>query len=300
MNNNYKNILELGLLFVESAIASLTQEEETGLELHSGVLHLFTGVELVVKARLVKEHWSLIFENVNAADQKKYIEGNYVSVQFTEGLERIQNMVGCEISERDRRAVTGLRNKRNRMVHSGLVDSEQGIKAATASSLVFLLHFITTNFQNDEEKELVSSYLEDFKVACRGFEEYLDKRFKSIKKNLEEIQKTKTVVRCCQCQRESAVIADWNIICLCCEYSNDDPYEFIKANSESPPDEFFSCWIEVNDGCCGDVVVSFQDHDNKGTPGEMMAYICFLCGKRGEYQDFYLTYDDRDFDDEPL
>ena len=185
------------------------------------------------------------------------------------------------------------------MVHSGLVDSEQGIKAITASSLIFLLHFITSNFQHDDEKDLVSAYLSDFKTACRQFEEYVERRFKAIQTDLEAAKQSKTLVRCCQCHRESAVIADCQICCLCCEYSNDDVEEFVEVNAEEPPEEFIGCWLEVNEGCCGDVVVSFQEHDNKGTPGEMMAYICFLCGKRGDYQDFYSIYDGRDFDDEP-
>src|SRR5258706_16203141 len=99
MNESYKKIFELGLQFVDSALDELTGLGLSELEPHAGLLHLFTGTELIVKARLVKEHWSLIFEESNSANRERYTQGDYKSAQFVDSIERLSNVVGCEISD---------------------------------------------------------------------------------------------------------------------------------------------------------------------------------------------------------
>ena len=41
------------------------------------VLHLWTGMELLLKARLARENWSLLFANVDRADRSKLHDGNF-------------------------------------------------------------------------------------------------------------------------------------------------------------------------------------------------------------------------------
>ena len=59
------NLLENGLDYIYEAVEPIFVAHK--LSQHSwkySVLHLYSGIELLLKERLRQEHWSLIFENV--------------------------------------------------------------------------------------------------------------------------------------------------------------------------------------------------------------------------------------------
>ena len=83
-------------------------------------LHLWSALELLLKALLETEHWSLLFEDVNKASRKKLEEGDFQTVRFDTALERIGGIVGISILDRDLRYLRQLRDLRNRMTHSAV------------------------------------------------------------------------------------------------------------------------------------------------------------------------------------
>jgi hypothetical protein len=59
-----------GLDFIHSALEHL-QQAEGSRELKYATLHLWSGIEILLKVRLQQEHWSLIFaepKNASKAD----------------------------------------------------------------------------------------------------------------------------------------------------------------------------------------------------------------------------------------
>ena len=54
-------LLENGLDFISSALKHL-KNQPTKRELKYAVLHLSAGIELILKERLKREHWSLVFD----------------------------------------------------------------------------------------------------------------------------------------------------------------------------------------------------------------------------------------------
>jgi len=67
-------LLGNGLDFIWSALEHLSGNPGKR-ELKYAVLHLCSGIELVLKERLQREHWSLIFEKLDSANQKDYEAG---------------------------------------------------------------------------------------------------------------------------------------------------------------------------------------------------------------------------------
>lgn len=78
------------------------------------LLSLASGLELILKARLDIEHWSLLFANVDNASKEKMIQGDFVSVDFKTALSRLKNISGVCLPfqvEKDLKAIRGMRNK---------------------------------------------------------------------------------------------------------------------------------------------------------------------------------------------
>src|SRR5574341_990036 len=72
-------------------------------------LHLWSALELLLKALLESEHWSLLFEEINRASKKKMREGDFQTVRFETALERIRGIVGISIGDKDLRYLRQLR-----------------------------------------------------------------------------------------------------------------------------------------------------------------------------------------------
>jgi hypothetical protein len=62
--------LENGLDFILRALEYLA-DDPTKRDLKYAVLHLHSGVELILKERLRREHWSLVFEKPEEASKEK-------------------------------------------------------------------------------------------------------------------------------------------------------------------------------------------------------------------------------------
>ncbi len=81
------------------------------------VIFFWTGLELFVKARLLKEHWSLILTDPKKADLAKFKKGDFHSVSFTTAMNRLQKVSGSKVAAAKDRCFGILRDHRNKLVH---------------------------------------------------------------------------------------------------------------------------------------------------------------------------------------
>ena len=81
------------------------------------VIHFCAAVEMLLKARLMQEHWSLIVSKPEHASITKFISGDFVSVRLDEVRARIRGVVGEEISDIAFKSFQDLANHRNKMIH---------------------------------------------------------------------------------------------------------------------------------------------------------------------------------------
>src|SRR6266700_2825820 len=96
---------ELKLSLVENAEDFLSEavkyaKAASARDWKYATLHLWTALELLLKAVLENEHWSLLFEDVNKASRKTLAEGDFQTVRFDTALERIRGIVGITVSQR--------------------------------------------------------------------------------------------------------------------------------------------------------------------------------------------------------
>jgi ribosomal protein S14 len=81
------------------------------------VIHFATAVELLLKARLMHEHWSLIVTNTSDADLTKFLKGECNTVGQDEAVKRLIGVCSEPISSDMRIQFRKLASHRNRMIH---------------------------------------------------------------------------------------------------------------------------------------------------------------------------------------
>ena len=121
-------LLENGLDFICSAVEHLGLDS-SNRSLKYAVLHFAAGVELILKERLRRQSWKLVFADPDRADDCAYRRGAFRSVSLEAALDRLESKCDVEFDQSERRRLTGIRDKRNRIQHFNLVDSSSAIIA---------------------------------------------------------------------------------------------------------------------------------------------------------------------------
>jgi len=92
-------------------------EELESKRIKYSVIHFYSAVELLLKARLLKEHWALIVVKPENADLKSFLEGEFQSVGMKDAALRLTNIIGQGLSDAEKDCFTNLGKHRNKMVH---------------------------------------------------------------------------------------------------------------------------------------------------------------------------------------
>lgn len=95
--------------FLKSATADLSARPK-----HS-VIAFYTAIELILKARLMAEHWTLVVSK--NADRNNFAKGDFVSITFDEACTRLQSVIGSPLPDNAKAIFNSLRKHRNKMVH---------------------------------------------------------------------------------------------------------------------------------------------------------------------------------------
>lgn len=85
-------------------------EKEVFNEFRTVVINLAIAFELIVKFCLENEHWSLIFADINKAEESKLENGDFISVDIENGILRLKNICGRNYNFKNLRKICNFRN----------------------------------------------------------------------------------------------------------------------------------------------------------------------------------------------
>jgi len=105
------------------------------------LLHLGSALELIMKAILEKEHWSLIFEDVDKASREDLKSGNFKSVNWENLVERIVRIIGKHISDRDKIDLKRIREIRNKIIHYSVEINIEILRSVIARGLNIFINY---------------------------------------------------------------------------------------------------------------------------------------------------------------
>lgn len=90
-------------------------------DVKDAALHLFSAIEVLIKARLIREHWTLAASKLEGATVAKYENGELVTVDSKSAIKRLKDVLGIDISPKHERDVEAVRALRNRVAHFAMV-----------------------------------------------------------------------------------------------------------------------------------------------------------------------------------
>lgn len=265
-------LLQNGLDFITEALTKLGKKHSEHT-LKYATLHLSAGIELILKERLRREHWTLIFDKPDLATKVSYDSGNFTSVSFASCIKRLVDICGVAITSKSQNTLKLFRDKRNKIEHFGITDSPEALTASAAYVLNFLVDFINSEFPPDQLTQDNKEEISSIQIQLGEFQKFVTKRWKVIQGKIDTM--TQPVVECAGCGQKAAVI-EAGVECLFCgrkvsgeEGAQDYAMEFLggRASYEfgDPTLECPSC--EHN---------SLLDLCNQSSE----QFLCFNCGER--------------------
>jgi hypothetical protein len=274
-----------GLDYLRSVVDHLTGEPDAR-DLKYAVLHLQAATEVLLKARLQREHWSLVLKEPGRADRAKFDKGEFESCSTTEAVTRLRGIVGVKISEKDTKEIDKLAKTRNALQHYGLTDSAHAIEARAAKVLDILLDFITEHLMpglRGEDANHAEEAMDDIRGPLNEMKSFIKTRMDRLSSELQpHAEKT---VACPDC-RQFAMVADIPLTCRFCGVIYGDKAEALAVDYVEDvlgEDRYFSSRddglppVRVCPGCGSEALV-LEAH-TAASPG-VLTPLCLCCGAR--------------------
>lgn len=201
-----RDLTESAFEFLERAIGEFKTSPKFS------TIHFATAVELFIKARLMREHWSLVLENPDRTHRKQFTEGVARTVNPGTAVGRLRNLVGLSITQEAEEAFKQIAEHRNRMVHfvheTGRAELDE--KAVTVVAIEqcrgwLHLHKLLAEWRG--EFAWSSARLERTQRLMAGHREFLSVRFDALSAEIADAKRAGTRFRRCDvCAYEAAAI----------------------------------------------------------------------------------------------
>jgi hypothetical protein len=164
------------------------------------VIHFCAAVEMLLKARLMKEHWSLIVSTPDQANLDKFMAGDFISVTLKEARERIRDIAGEDIGKEAYDSFFTLAKHRNKMVHFFHPDLENDEEAkakivAEHCRSWFHLHRLLCQWKNYFHN--FNSEIARADRAMLRHRKYLSAKFKALEQELDAARKAGNTPETC-------------------------------------------------------------------------------------------------------
>lgn len=137
LDKMFEYLVENALDFIKRALREIEKAPKYS------IIHFYAAVELILKARLMREHWTLLVASQKYPDWDRFVAGDFRSVHLDEANERLHKVVRDGLSQAEFDAFKRVATHRNKIVHffhAGTASSAKEILSAWHS-----LHGILTS-----------------------------------------------------------------------------------------------------------------------------------------------------------
>lgn len=199
------------LAFLRRAIAQINLAGSDSQQLTFAVVDIAVAIEILLKARLVREHWSLILAEVDRADKATLLSGRAKTVTPDQAIKRLVGVASLPLVTSDKKSddratqVQRLLDLRNRAAHFTLAGEDcVGIRAQLGVGLHLALWLLDTEFRDVNEtgdpavQEMVTELIGDVAGEIGKVAELVDVRLRELEDELETAQVCVKCPRCAQ------------------------------------------------------------------------------------------------------
>lgn len=194
------------------------------------VIHFCAAVELLVKARLMQEHWSLIVAKPELADKEKFKKGEFVSVSLVEAKKRLQNIADEAIPDTAMSRFTKLADHRNKSIHfyhDGMEKDEKEMAKIEAEQCLSWYHLQRLLQRWSKHFIEFGPEIADINSRMKLHKRYLSAKFTELKLELDEFRRIGMAPELCGvCGFDAAVPSEDGdeqinfVHCQVCDYAD--------------------------------------------------------------------------------
>ncbi|ONI67061.1 hypothetical protein BWI15_28195 [Kribbella sp. ALI-6-A] len=251
-------MVDNGLDFLERAVGELAESPPDN---KYAALHLCSAIEVLIKARLIREHWTLACSKPDGATQASFAAGDVVTVDPMQGLKRLQSVVGLTISGQQTSNVDSVRRLRNRAAHFAFVhEDEIAVRTVLGRGLDFALWFLGNHIRPGapgDEAEAIDQVMDDITGALTAIKGFVKERLESLAGDLEAAG---VLLACPRCEQATLTMPEGEAPkCLFC---------FWASIGEGGADEYVSS------------VLSYSHYQVIKDGGTWPVHSCLNCGDR--------------------
>jgi len=199
------NLLDNGIDYILEAVSPLFLNRlESQQSLKYSILHLYSGIELLLKERLRQEHWSLIFQDVSSADPRKLKSGDFVSIYHGELVKRLKGILNIDINDKPFKILQALRNRFEHFeVRVSVGECKETIALALDEIISFWDKHLIENSTVEQQKKFG-----EIKSIATSYEEYKLQRLKKFETVINKITESGNgiLVVCPSCQAPGFIV----------------------------------------------------------------------------------------------
>ncbi|MGW1764501.1 hypothetical protein ACWCQL_10530 [Streptomyces sp. NPDC002073] len=216
--------IENGIDYLRSVVEQLSDDRlESGPRaVKYAVLHLQAAAEVLLKAYLLREHWSLVLADPGKASKKAFDSGNFTSCTMEQAIERLRNIAGVDISDKDAKALKDLASDRNKLQHYGMTHSVQVVEARAAAALDFLVRFVENHLLCGLEITSATAKaalaMDDIRQGMNQIDSFIKRRMNRLRGN-ELKGKERRTLHCPTCEQPALVVGPPRATCHFCEHT---------------------------------------------------------------------------------
>ena len=291
----YKNILHNGLDFLLHSFREIddTDEYQVSEDFVDTLpkylaIDLAAATELILKARLCKEHWSLIFQSIEQASLDTLNTGDFSSVNFDTCIKRLEKIASVSLPRDSLDTLYKLRAQRNLYEHFRLTPDPYAIIPLAARCLDTILDVVVAWFDPSDFDMDASRILEALRPRLSRFEDLRQHRLQRLSEQLERLRTVNRLANCPTCGENTLEIGPTNK-CLFCHWAEEasetarivaEYEEQLREKDEIqlklfpvPPLPYVS---KVYCPKCGVKSYLVRSKDRNGI--EVVSAICYSCG----------------------
>ncbi|MET7813888.1 hypothetical protein ABZT26_23920 [Streptomyces sp. NPDC005395] len=267
--------VENGVDYLRSVVDHLTAADPpTPRDLKYSVLHLQSAAEVLLKSRLLQEHWSLIFKDPGTATRKRFEAGDFESCTTQAAVDRLRNVAGVSVDDEGAAALKVLAKSRNALQHYGLTTPARAVEARAAEVLRFLMDFIHAELTVEDESQIADE-LAYVRARLGDIQAFLKQRHDQLRAVLEKVRDV--TVQCPLCA-QWAVVLGTGIGPLSCRFCHHGWSSATLAAADAGLVQV-EWGVEVVDcpECCEEAVL-VDLASVASAPGHRHS-LCFACGR---------------------
>jgi len=221
----FRDLVLSGFEFLERAIKGLEESPKFS------TIHFAVSIELFLKARLLREHWSLVFDKPENADKKKFYNGELKTVTQNIAFQRLKCVACDPVPEDAIKSFRSIAKHRNRMIHfvhgafkggDGAGDELNIVASEQLRGWYYLQGLLTYNW---------SDHFSDFRFEINqvttkmaGHKRYLKIKYASLSDEISDRKNNEGISKCPSCYFDSLAYkklssAIFSTVCLVCKYN---------------------------------------------------------------------------------